>query len=80
MSKASVFVKLKEGVMDAQGQVVGKALGSLGYGEVKSVRIGKLIEIELDGQDAEAARAKVDEMCRKLLANPVIEDYTIQVE
>ena len=80
MSKASVFVKLKEGVMDAQGQVVSKALGSLGYGEVKSVRIGKLIEIELDGQDAEAARAKVDEMCRKLLANPVIEDYTIQVE
>jgi phosphoribosylformylglycinamidine synthase PurS subunit len=66
--------------MDAQGQVVGKALNSLGYGEVKAVRIGKLIEVELDGGDLEKARARTDEMCRKLLANPVIENYTIEVE
>jgi phosphoribosylformylglycinamidine synthase PurS subunit len=59
--------------------VVFNALKSLGYESVNEVRIGKLIEIALNGTTAEEARAQADEMCRKLLANPVIENYTIEV-
>jgi phosphoribosylformylglycinamidine synthase subunit PurS len=59
---------------------VARTLGRLGYDEVQGVRIGKYIEIELGGGDAAAARARVDEMCRRLVANTVIEDYRIEVE
>jgi len=79
MAKVKVSVRLKPAVLDAQGRGVFNALKSLGYEAVNEVRIGKLIEIALNGTTAEEARAQADEMCRKLLANPVIENYTIEV-
>lgn len=77
--KATVHVTLKDGVLDPQGKAIGNALHGLGFGEVGEVRQGKLIELEIEGDDPEAARARLDEMCRKLLANPVIERYAIKV-
>ena len=77
--KATVHVTLKDGVLDPQGKAIGKALHGLGFDEVGEVRQGKLIELEIDGDDPEAAKARLDEMCRKLLANPVIERYAIEV-
>jgi phosphoribosylformylglycinamidine synthase PurS subunit len=78
--KALVYVTLKQGVLDPQGQAVARTLVRLGYDEVQSVRIGKYVEIELGGADPAAARARVEEMCRRLVANTVIEDYRIEVE
>ena len=78
--KAKVTVTLKNGVLDPQGKAIEHALGGLGFDGVGDVRQGKLIEVDLAETDAEAARAQVDEMCRKLLANTVIEDYTIELE
>lgn len=77
MAKAKVVVTLKPSLLDAQGRVVQNALYNLGYREVQAVRIGKYIELELDL--AEAAVERVREMCDKLLANPVIEDYHVEV-
>lgn len=81
MSKtARVFVTLKRGVLDPQGSAVARSLHSLGYGEVEDVRLGKYIEVRLrDGAGAEDERKRIDEMCRKLLANTVIEDYQIEL-
>ncbi|HWB49612.1 MAG TPA: phosphoribosylformylglycinamidine synthase subunit PurS [Stellaceae bacterium] len=78
--KARVHVSLKAGVLDPQGKAIGNALASLGFTGVGEVRQGKLIEIELDGADKAAARAKVEKMCQELLANPVIENYAIELE
>jgi phosphoribosylformylglycinamidine synthase len=77
--KARVTVTLKAGVLDPQGKAIGSALHGLGFGEVGEVRAGKLIELELDAADPAAARARVEEMCRRLLANTVIEDYAIEI-
>jgi len=66
--------------MDAQGQTVFHALENLGYGEVKGLRIGKFLELELADGDAATAKTRVEEMCAKLLANPIIEDYTVEIE
>jgi phosphoribosylformylglycinamidine synthase PurS subunit len=78
--KARVFVTLKRGVLDPQGSAVNRALHAMGYGEVSDVRLGKLIEVTLDGDAPEAEeRRRLDEMCRKLLANTVIEDYRIEM-
>ena len=77
--KARVHVRLKEGVLDPQGKAIGHALGSLGFAGVGEVRQGKLIEIEIEGTDRAAAREKVEAMCRDLLANPVIENYDIEL-
>ncbi len=74
-----VYVTLKRGVLDPQGSAVGRALRTLGYGEVQGVRLGKYIELELaDGESAEAGKKRLDEMCRRLLANTVIEDYAFE--
>lgn len=73
-----VLVRLKPGIMDVQGTAVQRALAGLGFGELAGLRIGKVIEVELAAASAEAARGRVREMCEKLLANPVIEDYTIE--
>lgn len=78
--KARVHVTLKSGVLDPQGKAIGHALGSLGFSGVGEVRQGKLIELELKETDAAKARAQVKEMCEKLLANTVIEDYRIDVD
>ena len=77
--KARVHVMLKTGVLDPQGEAVRHALGSLGFDGVEGVRQGKVIEIDLAETDAEAARATVTEMCERLLANTVIESYSVEV-
>ena len=77
--KARVHVSLKPGVLDPQGKAIGNALHSLGFAGVDEVRQGKLIELELTDTDPVAARARVEEMCRQLLANPVIENYAIEI-
>ncbi|TCP42847.1 phosphoribosylformylglycinamidine synthase subunit PurS [Rhodovulum marinum] len=77
--KARVHVMLKDGVLDPQGQAVAHALGALGFEGVGDVRQGKVIDLELHETDTEAARAKVREMCEKLLANTVIERYDIEI-
>jgi len=78
--KARVHVMLKAGVLDPQGKAVGHALATLGFAGVEAVRQGKVIELDLAEGDPARARAEVDEMCRKLLANTVIETYTIEVD
>ncbi|MEM8793043.1 MAG: phosphoribosylformylglycinamidine synthase subunit PurS [Pseudomonadota bacterium] len=77
--KARVFVTLKNGVLDPQGQAIAHALGSLGFDGVNDVRQGKMIEIDLDAADKAAAEETLSAMCEKLLANTVIENYRIEV-
>jgi phosphoribosylformylglycinamidine synthase subunit PurS len=77
---AKVYVTPKRGVLDPQGKAVEHALRSLGFGEVGDVRIGKYMEIRLDDGSREQAAARVREMCEKLLANQVIEDFRFEVE
>jgi phosphoribosylformylglycinamidine synthase len=74
-----VFVMPKQAVLDPQGQAVGHSLHALGYAEVRDVRVGKYIEVEIDGDDAVAAGARLEAMCEGLLANRVIEDYRIEI-
>jgi phosphoribosylformylglycinamidine synthase len=78
--KAKVHVTLKTGVLDPQGKAIAHALGSLGFSGVESVRQGKFLELEIAETDAAKARAQIDDMCKKLLANTVIEDYRIDLE
>jgi len=77
--KFRVLVRLKPGILDVQGAAVQKALAGLGFTEVSDLRVGKVIEIELDTATGRRPRARVGEMCRQLLANPVLEDYTIEM-
>ena len=76
--KAWVYVTLKRDVLDPQGAAIGRACASLGYEGVRDVRQGKLFEIELDVESEAAARALVEELAGKLLANPVIEDFRLE--
>jgi phosphoribosylformylglycinamidine synthase subunit PurS len=78
--KAIVNVFLKNGVLDSQGKAVLHALSGHGFETVKDVRVGKQIIIEIDEKDAEGAKAKVAQMCEDLLANTVIEEYTIEIQ
>ena len=77
--KARVTIMLKDGVLDPQGEAIRHALGGLGHQDVTGVRQGKLIELDLAATDAEAARAEVARMCEGLLANTVIEKYSIEI-
>ena len=77
---AKVSIVLKAGIADPQGQTIERALPALGYDGVKNVRVGKLIELEVEADDLDAARTNVKEMCDRLLANPVIEAYEVNVE
>jgi phosphoribosylformylglycinamidine synthase len=78
--KARVYVTLKRGVLDPQGSAVGRALHAMGYAEVQDVRLGKYIEVAIDEAASEAdERRRLEEMCRKLLANTVIEDFRIEL-
>ena len=77
--RAKVHVSLKNGVLDPQGQAIAAALGTLGFTGIGEVRQGKLIELDLETDDEAKARDEVDAMCRKLLANPVIEKYEIEI-
>ena len=74
-----VEVKLKPLVLDPQGKAVSSALNNLGYNEVSSTRIGKLIELNIEGESEDKVKESVTEMCNKLLANTVIEDYSIHI-
>jgi phosphoribosylformylglycinamidine synthase len=76
--KARVVVTLKKSVLDPQGQAVSRALGALGFSEVKEVRMGKIIELDIDAKDAAEAKKRVEQMCEKLLANTVIEEYRVE--
>lgn len=78
MIKVSIHVTLKEGVLDPQGKAIEGSLHTLGYQGIKDVRVGKLIEILVD--DRENVDAQIEDMCNKLLANPVIENYTYEIE
>jgi phosphoribosylformylglycinamidine synthase len=77
--RARVHVTLKSGVLDPQGEAIRHALGSLGFSGVDKVRQGKVIELELEETDAVRAEATVREMCDKLLANTVIENYAVEI-
>jgi len=77
--KARVFVTLKNGVLDPQGKAIGHALNGLGFASVGEVRQGKVIDLELSETDEAGARARLKEMCEKLLANTVIEKYEIEL-
>jgi len=78
--KARVHVTLKSGVLDPQGKAIGHALEALGFEGVGEVRQGKVIEIDLVEEDPKKARRQVEDMCRRLLANTVIENYVIDLD
>ena len=78
--RVKIFISFKEGVLDPQGKAVERSLHSLGYQEVRDVRMGKYLEIGIEASSREAAQARIREMCDKLLANPVIEDYRFEIE
>lgn len=77
--KAKVHITLKRGVLDPQGKAIAGALHGLGFDEVKGARQGKFIELDIEDADEAAARARVEAMCQKLLANTVIENYAIEI-
>ncbi len=77
--KINVFVTPKKNVLDPQGAAVSHALESLGFKGLKSTRIGKLIELEVDAADTPEFRAQLDKLCRDLLSNPVIEDFRCEI-
>ena len=79
MIKARVTVTLKNGVLDPQGKAIEGSLGALGFEGVESVRQGKVFDLSIDGDDANAAEKSIADMCEKLLANTVIENYAVEI-
>jgi phosphoribosylformylglycinamidine synthase len=77
--KARVHITLKDGVLDPQGKAIAHALETLGFSGISGVRQGKYIELDVDANDEAKARSAVKSMCEKLLANTVIEDYTVDI-
>lgn len=80
MLKAIVTVMLKKGIFDPQGRAVHNGLESIGFENIKGVRVGKRLEIELTTDDKESAEAEVHQMCDKMLANPVVESYSFEIQ
>jgi phosphoribosylformylglycinamidine synthase subunit PurS len=78
--KVRVRVTLKPGILDPQGKAIGNALAALGFTGIGEVRQGKMIEIEIAETDPSRTRQQTESMCKQLLANPVTEDYTIEIE
>jgi phosphoribosylformylglycinamidine synthase PurS subunit len=78
--RARVFVTLKPGVLDPAGKAVEKSLHTLGFPEAEQVRLGKYVELQLQETDRARAKARVEEMCKKLLANTVVENYRVEVD
>jgi len=76
--KATVLVRPKEGILDPQGQAVEQSLRKLGF-DVEQARVGRVVDVEVAASNAEEARTKVEEMCKQLLANPLIESFEIEV-
>lgn len=77
--KARVLVRLKPTILDAQGASVRRALDGLGFREVRDVRVGKVLDLELDGENLDEVRGRIENMCARLLINPVIEDFSIEM-
>ena len=77
--RARVFVRLKRGILDPQGTAVKRALEGLGYREVQDLRVGRVLEMELDATEPSQACGRLEEMCRKLLANPVTEEFSVEI-
>jgi phosphoribosylformylglycinamidine synthase len=77
--RATVLVRPKAGILDPQGQAVESSLRQLGFA-VDEARVGRVVDLEVEGSDAEAARAEVERMCEQLLANPLIESYEIELD
>jgi phosphoribosylformylglycinamidine synthase len=78
--KARIIVMPKRTVLDPQGKTVKHALESMGFAGIKDVRVGKFMEIELEGGDTAEVQKKIDEACHKLLSNPVIEEYRFEID
>ena len=78
-NKAVVYVRLKDGVLDPQGLTIHKAILNMGYNQIDSVRSGRFFELELKSGNGDI-RAKVDEICRKLLTNPIVENFSVEYE
>jgi phosphoribosylformylglycinamidine synthase len=76
--KAKIYITLKDGIHDPQGQAVQQSLHMLGFDEVQDVRMGKFLEVELRGMDKESGQVQINSMCQKLLANMVIEDFRFE--
>lgn len=76
---AKIYITLKKGILDPQGKAVNNALHSIGYSQVKDVRVGKYIELAVEGSDIKSIEQSVNEMCIKILTNPIIEDYTFDI-
>lgn len=77
--KVKVFVRLKPGVLDVQGKAVENGIHGLGFADINSVRVGKLIEFEVAASSQDKAKEEVEGICKKLLVNPIIENYEIQL-
>ena len=77
--RARVLIRLKPRILDAQGASVKRALEGLGFREVLDVRVGKVLDLDVDGTSRAEARQRVEEMCARLLVNPVIEDFSVEV-
>ena len=77
---AKIYITLKKDVLDPQGSVIANSLKSLGFNNIEDVRQGKFIEVKLNSENKETANKQLDEMCEKLLANLVIEDYKVEIE
>ena len=77
---AKIYITLKKDVLDPQGSVIANSLKSLGFNNITDVRQGKFIEIKLDSENKETANKQINEMCEKLLANLVIEDYKVEID
>lgn len=74
-----MLIRLKPSILDAQGASVQRALDGLGFQEVRDVRVGKVLDLDLDGESRDEARRRVEEMCARLLVNPVIEEFSVEV-
>jgi len=79
MTVARVYVMLKESVLDPQGKAIRHSLESLGFQHLRDVRVGKYLELRFDDIEPEVAREEAERMCEKLLANPVIENYRVEI-
>ena len=78
--KVTVHIERRPEIADPEGTAIARSLADLGYEEVGSVRTGRTLHLEVAGDDPDQVRAQVEEMCEKLLANPVIEDYVVEVQ
>ena len=80
MARVNIYVTFKKSVLDPQGRAVQHALHSLGFNEVADVRVGRYIQLQVEAKNKKELKKRVDKMCHQLLSNPVIEDYTFDIE